>query len=645
MYFIFEMSFQSDKSYIADLMRALAQKMEADVQIFQTRASIVLVSRSDAPRLEAYLKALEQFLPASIYLGKSRYYESEEEPQLAQIVANSLPQNLSLCPSCQKEMFDVSSRRYYYPFTLCNQCGSRHAFVEHYPYRRENSGMKFLVPCQACKEEMAKNPLRKDFPLISCIECGIAIKMIDKKSQRYANDKGSYRTLFEVAARAIAKGKSVLVKTTHGYRKFFKPRPEVSVSETILLMTDANSLNEHLMMVVQEFNALLSIERPILRVATKSEEMKALFGSSTWVKYPDDGMTMLLAKELKSAGLAYLLYLECDETEEADFLIDFDIPISSQRDFRLFINQDTKLLVEGRRAIFPSVVHGAKKECVTIADGLASVDVEGVKIIDEIDRFATMPAKELYILDTEPIEAEIPNQHRFEGFKAAMLSTLQTHEKLNESAIGVHFDDKLHFLYYNQKAVIDVVPPRDFDVQNLFDEIAALREGSDRLVENFRQHFPQIYDRLSNIKNIKEPKTLFETAAILIGLEDESLDGISAKALSFLGKGGMQIDTKISDNRFNDYAFLASIMSYRISGVEADILCYSIYESFGDYIADIVTQLMEKTKAANLALSGESFANQSLWGRIQRNLGHKKPLLNRYYPIGRGSFAHGAEWL
>ena len=56
-----------------------------------------------------------------------------------------LPLNIAPCPTCQKEMFDVSSRRYYYPFTSCNHCGSQHPFLTKYPYERANTSMKFLV--------------------------------------------------------------------------------------------------------------------------------------------------------------------------------------------------------------------------------------------------------------------------------------------------------------------------------------------------------------------------------------------------------------------------------------------------------------------------------------------------------------------
>jgi hypothetical protein len=639
--FILELDFKSDKQYISTIISAVAKASLIDVKLKQSRDSLYIMIDENDEQLEAYLQELEKALPASIYLSGSRHEITDKEPLIEEIVKNDLPQNLSLCPTCQKEMFDVSSRRYYYPFTSCNACGSHHAFLEHHPMKRANTTLKFLVPCDACSEEIKSNPLRKDFPLISCVECGIALKMVDKKSERYANDKGSYRTLFEVAARALAKGKQVLMQTTHGYRKFFVPKAGDDLKQSILMVTEVSALNQHLMMVTQEFNALLSIERPIVRVATKSDEMKALYGSSTWTKYPDDGMSMLLAKELLNAGVSYLSYVECDENMEADFLVDFDIPIKTQEDFRLFINQDTKLIQSGTRSIFPTLLPNDKNRII-LANGKVSTSVEGVRIVDETDRFSKIMTSQAYILEGEGVSLSLEDIKKFSGFKASMLSVLAEHDVLDKSAIGVHFDSRLHFLYYNKKEIIDVVPPQAFERENLFEKLSSLRDGSDRLVENFKKKFPEVYARLDSLDAQED---IFSVAAIMIGLEEESFDGISAKALTFMGKGGLLIDTKVADNRFNDYAFLASLMSFKLSGVENSLLCYSIYESFGDYIADIVTQLSDKTKSSTLTLSGETFANQALWGRIQRNLAVRKPLLNQRYPIGKENVIYGAHYL
>ena len=638
MYFILEIEFDSDKSYISTIIKAVAEKFLIDIEVIQTKDKIVLVSKKDEPKLEEFLKDLESNLPASIYLGDIKPYESKEKPEFTEEFINDLPLDISLCPTCQKEMFDVSSRRYYYPFTSCNACGSHHAFLDKHPLSRKNSNLKFLVPCEACKEEMSKNPLRKEYPLLSCIECGIALKMVDKKSERYANDKGSFKQLFEVSARALSKGKSILFQTTFGYRKFFKPTNKSDLKDTILLLANASKLNTHLMMVPQEFNALLSIERPLLRVATKSQELKELFGSSIWCKYPDDGISMLLAKESITAGMDYIAYKECGEDEEADMRVSFDIPINPQKDFRLFINQDTKLIIEGERSIFPQTIKTPKTARAIFANNLVSV----AGMIDKIEHFDKLLANEVLIKSGEPIEIEIENKREFDGFKASMLSVLSEHEKLDEKAVGVHFDDRLHFLYYNQKEVIDIVPPREFEADNLFENIKKLRDGSDRLVENFKKKYPKLYEKLDSIKG---EKNLFDITATILELEDESFDAISAKALEFMGKGGVQIDTKVEDNRFNDYAFLASILSFKLTEADNSLLCYSIYESFGDYIADIVNQLMNKTKAQTLTLSGKSFANQALWGRIERNLKMKNPILNKSYPIGKESEVYGANFL
>jgi hypothetical protein len=640
MYFIFQLEFNSSKTYISDLIRAYSKQIGIELDVFQDSKIISISAKQDDEKLEAFLNGLEEVLPASLFLGKSQHFFREDKLVLPTINSTKLPTNIAPCPTCQKEMFDVSSRRYYYPFTSCNHCGSQHSFLDHYPYSRANSSMKFLVPCEACDEERKSNALRIDYSLISCIECGIGLRMLDRETEHMALDKGAYRKLFEVSGRAIASGKMVLMKTMHGYRKFFKVTVGNS-SKSTLLMASAGGFNEHLMMVQQEFNALLSIERPLLRVATKSEELKALYGSSALVKFPDDGMTMLLAREILNAGLEYIAYVECDASEEADFLVDFDLPITSQKDTKIFINQDEKLFVSGERILFPQVVKN-DNGMVSLAHDLLAVEFEGEAIIDSIEKFNSISGKGVNILDGEDFESAHENEKIFPQYKASMMSVLAEYGKVGHKAIGVHFDGNLNFLYYNGKEIINAVPPIPFESDNLWEKISTLREGSDRLVGNYKKVYPEIWDRLNNLAGDMD---IFEVTAITLGLEDESFEGISAEALSFLGKGGLQIDTRVKDNRFDNYAFLTSIMSYQLGDVENSYMCYSIYESFGDYIGEIVPQLIEKVNTRTVVLTGETFANQSLYGRIQRTLGQYDPLMGKNFPIGKECAVHGALYL
>jgi len=610
MYFIFQLEFNTNKTYISNLIKAYSQQIGIEIDVFQNSTTITISAKQDDEKLEIFLKGLEEILPASLYLGKSDYYFSDQKPSLDIVTESKVPINIAPCPTCQKEMFDVSSRRYYYPFTSCNNCGTQHPFLIKYPYTRANSTMKFLKPCKACEEEQKRNFLRKDYPLISCIECGITLRMVDKEVEHLALSKGDYKKLFEVSARAIADGKSLLIKTAHGYRKFFNPTRENSML-SILLMASSGGFNRHLMLVEQEFNALLSIERPLLRVATKSDELKALYGSSVLVKYPDDGMSMLLAKEILSLGLEYIAYIECEANESADFLVDFDLPITFQKDTKLFINQDKKLFVSGERIVFPSVIKNSNG-IVSLAHNLLASEVEGDTIIDSMDKFDKIKGRGVNILDTEDFESEHSNEKSFTQYEASMMSVIAEYQKIGEKAIGVHFDKSLNFLYYNGKKVINVIPPIPFESDNLWEKIGKLRDGSDRLIANYKKAYPQIWERLDNLEGDID---IFEVTAIILGLEDESLEGISAKALSFLGKGGIQIDTRVKDNRFDNYAFLSSIMSYQLANVDSSYICYSIYESFGDYIGEIVPQLLEKVDTRLVILTGETFANQSLYGR------------------------------
>ncbi len=633
MYFIFEIAFSSHKSYIKNLIKSYIGLFGIKAEVLQSAEKIYIIIDKEEPQIEQFLLGLETFLPASLYMGKSRHYFSDDKPDFQEIEEINLPLNISLCPNCQKELFDINSNRYYYPFTSCNNCGGQLPFLQNYPFERKNSSFKFLTPCSSCQKELKENPFRVGYPLISCLECGINLKIRDHKSTRYANDKGSYKQLFEVAAKAIYKGKTVLVKSLNGYRKFFIPKEGDEVERSITLFCNARALNSKLMLINQEFNALLSIERPILRVSTKSDDMKALFGSSTYVKYPDDAITMLLSKELVDLGLDFIAFIECNEDEDADYLVDFDLPIEVQKDIKLFINQDTKLFINGERVVFPLVVDNPKR-VTAVANKLAAFTLDDKTVVDLLSRFKSIETKELRVLEGESVEIDIKAKKRslFRQREASMISVLKEYDLLKEKALSIHFDSNLYFLYYNGFHVVDILKPIAFNGDDFWDKIKSLREGSDRLVLNFKERYPKLYEELEDIERNMD---IFDIASKIMGLKTEGIEAISKEALNFYGKGGILIDTKIRDKRFDSYAFLASIISYKLAGVESSMLSYSIYESFGDYIGEIIPQLIRKFKCTTVVLSGESFANQALYARVQKNIGIYKPIMNKNIPIGR----------
>jgi len=557
-------------------------------------------------------------------------HENDEKIEKLPILDLKYPLNLGLCPTCQQELFDVSSRRYYYPFISCDCCGGNYSFLNDYPYKRENTSFKFLRPCSECEEEMNNKGLREAHVLNSCHTCGVPVRLVNKTTERYANDSGSFRTMFEVAAKAIVDDKKLLIKTTFGYRLFYK-HTKLN-NDSILLMINASKITDHLSLITEEFNALLSVERPILHVTLKNEELKALSNANTsYAKYPDDGFTILLGAELQKLGVDFIVYEDVDENCDADILMDYDLNVNPQKDMRFFINKDIQFIGEGARVSFPS--HNLRaKNVVSIAGNFAGIPQGEMMFFDKMEHFERVQVMGANVLEGTT-EKYHENQKYYSQDEASFMSVIAEHNLFDKKCVGAYFDEEPSFLYYDSKKVLRIVPPKHFSSENLLQNMAELREGSDRLIENLKTKMPEIYTKLEVLQDRDNVK-LFEATAIILGLDDESMRGVTKEAMKFVGKGGIQIDTHVKDNRFDHIAFLSSIVSYQLADVSSSILAYSIFESFGDYFSESTT-----------ILCGTHFANQSLFSRMQRNLKATPPYMSKNYPIGKENAVVGGVYI
>ena len=639
--FVLELLFNSKQHYIKNYIVAITRAYGIATEISQDGEKIICVFDSEHRKLQACLESIAQKLPASCFLKGSSHYEIENRPTSLSEIKNEYPLNLGLCPSCQKEIFDTKSKRYYYPFTSCTSCGGNYSFFHAYPYERKNTSFKFIMPCSSCSDEIKNVGFKEKHHINSCHDCGVPVRLLNKKSERYANDSGSFKTMFEVAAKALQDEKTLLVKTTFGHRLFYTS--DYLHSDSILMMINASKITDHLSLITEEFNALLSIERPILHVTLKNESIKERLGVNTaYVKYPDEGFSMLLAAELQNLGIDFIGYEDAYADTHADMLMDYDLQIHPQKDMRLFLNKDISFIAEGERVSFPSL-NFSSKNILSVAGEFVGLPYKEQLIFDTMEHFDSVKVNEANVLQGEKEQYHSKQKAIFQE-EASLMSVVAEHKLFGQKCIGAYFDEEPSFLYYDGKNVIRIVPPKEFDGSNIIEDIKELREGSDRLIENLEKKFPQIYKKLEQLQN-KEKVKLFEAVAILLGLKDISMRGVTKEAMKFIGKGGIQIDTHVKDNRFDHSAFLASIISYELAGVSSSIMAYSIFESFGDYFHDILQELQSKTKAQHIILCGSHFANQSLFSRMQRNFKMTPPLMNKNYPIGKESAVVGGVYL
>jgi hydrogenase maturation protein HypF len=641
MAFVLELQSSSSQSYLKNYVASIAREFGIPASLSQSKGVVTCAFASAHPRLQPCIEAVAERLPASWHLTGSRHYETDDEPESLPELEAAYPLGLGLCPSCQKELFDPSSRRYYYPFTHCAHCGGQYAFFDGFPFTRSNTSFSYLRPCKACDKESEEAGRREGDRLNSCHACGVPVRLQSGGRERYANDAGSFRTMFEVAAGAVADGKTLLVKTTMGYRRFFTAQRWHPGA--VLMMIRAERITEHLAMTNEEFNALLSIERPILHAAVKDETLQAFVGRSADVKYPDDGFTILLAKELQRLGYDYVAYEAADADAQADLRMEYDLEISAQSDQRLFISKDFRFVAGGERVSFPSRLASAT-QTLGIAHGLAGIPEEGAMLFDRSEHFESTTVGRAVVLEGGSDEPWHSLQRTVAQDEASFMAVIAEHSLLGSRCVGAHFDGEPSCLYYDGRKVIRVVPPITFTPAGLLEKIASLREGSDRLVANFKTKMPDVFAKLEALQ-AKEGATLFEAVSVILEADEPGFAGVNKAALRFVGKGGLQVDTHVRDNRFDHTAFLASIISYRLAGVDRVLIAYSIFESFGDYFSDLLQQIQGKTKAEHLLLSGGHFAQPSLFGRMQRNLKLTPPRLSVNHPIGRENAVVGCVYL
>ncbi|BCD60318.1 MULTISPECIES: hypothetical protein [unclassified Nitratiruptor] len=535
--------------------------------------------------VDEFTKALDQYLYNSIFFKNIQIYE--ESPSSQGSIAH-IPSSIALCPNCIKEMLDPSSRRFYYPFTSCNSCGYQSSLLIHYPFERPNTLLNFFKPCNECQEELKTNPFRKNYPLITCIECNIPIKLTDKKGLKvlFANEKEEFKQIFDIAANALKDGKRVRIKTFRGYKRFYLEKD----NKSYLLI---NRLNEEFLVLPMEKRALFSIERPQMYLTTSSGEIVEAVG--VW-----DGFTTLFMASLDAD------YCYFDEKEDADLFIDFDLPITFYGAPKYFINKHFSFFRPNSESLFP-------KYCNSSKTALIGSFLLHNGIIDKVEHFKEVETDSITVFQEEPIEH---SSIRVQNLARAVFESVLKEHGITEPTVGVYFSDTVKFFYKKQT------------IKEIFDFGEIKFEAKRKVVEQFQKRFPERYEAFE-----KENDFILKAARV-IGF-DGDFDSFNKLSLSFGGKGGVSIDCRVEESSFDYSSFYASIMSFVLADADSKLIAYSIFESLGDFLSNQAVSIYRETKASHIVLCGAYIANSAFFSRFTRNAPMTK--VNIEYPIDNES--------
>ena len=204
---------------------------------------------------------------------------------------------------------------------------------------------------------------------------------------------------------------------------------------------------------------------------------------------------------------------------------------------------------------------------------------------------------------------------------------------LGVSSIAAHLPrtGALNFILRSAKVNKPVIAFERFKSRGFLERITQASSAKARLVENFREKFPDISKQLAMLEDTDDTP-LFAIIAAILGLSGD-YEAVHDASLGFVGNGGVKVDMKYAGGVFDYDALLASLMSFRLAGVATPLLAFSLFESLGDLVTDTLTQLKTRFKTSETLIFGGMLANAALFSRIKKNYGHQNPRISSRFAL------------
>ncbi len=227
--------------------------------------------RTDAPPLARIDAMAEETLKPD---GYTNFEIRESLPQPGEFIPIS--PDVSICPDCQRELFDPADRRYRYPFINCTNCGPRFTIIQDIPYDRPQTTMSGFPLCPDCEAEY-HDPANRRFHAqpVACPECGPQVSLEVRGKLLAAREDA-----IQLARGYLKAGKILAVKGLGGYHLACDASNPAAVAELrrrkrriekpfALMAWDLAAVQDCCLVSAQEADLLQSRQRPIVLLQQK----------------------------------------------------------------------------------------------------------------------------------------------------------------------------------------------------------------------------------------------------------------------------------------------------------------------------------------------------------------------------------------
>ncbi len=451
-------------------------------------------------------------------------------------------------------------------------------------------------------DEMPKNSYKlsqsKKLSLPFCPEC--LKKVMDKTDKDYYNifrecnacgygikgEQRSYKDEFEQLAKSIKEKKIVELNTFYG--KYFVGVP-TKICNSIdfnIITYDLATIEKYVNIEEYEILALGSFEKPLIKLKKKMQfaiDYEDIHSDLIRFKLPDDFILHLLLEELHKLDIN-AIFITKDK-----------------------LNADEQLLlVEPKERLEPIEIVASKRHIAIVSGnkGLASVTTKRDKVEPNINAF---------------------------------YSVIDEHQLKDENIAGINLSKyyQNNILVHGQKYGIIEYLSLNFEfhsIDEIFEKIKSTNESGEKIVKNYKEKFPQHFEKISQIKFENSSFNIFALWGIISIILDfsknnnilESAQILENNAMSFLGEKGPRIDYKLLniDNKvyLDPLMTIRTAMSFNLAGVDSLMLSYGIIESFAEFLANELDELKQNMKTSAVTVTGSLLENRHLFSKMSKEI-------------------------
>lgn len=451
---------------------------------------------------------------------------------------------------------------------------------------------------------------------------------------------------FNLLADSLIANGELYVETYNGKRRFaLLSTPEQE--ESSLLVCNPSNISELFSLTQGELDALMMLEKPSVRLKPKlmfyheSEFQKPMYP----VFFADDKITLALSSALSQKGIL-VVYCDKGPTLRVSSALGETVIVKAGRDMLPWKNLFTNNVALS--CSFDTYEAYVDKDGLTLSDTVIAKEDNVVKFVssDSLN-------KEENSISFEPAHAALRSVVLEEGLDDKPLA-----------CIYLSKEHRSHFCSYSPKigytSMVNFADELLTNPKIMIEAIASMDEEGSRLVENFKNTFPELYKTLENTKmkddNYSSMITkLWALAAHFIGMTSAenykiSSEYLESAALEFQGKSGPRIDYKViktDDGYYLDPRLaIRSAMSFKLAGVDEYLLSFGFIDSLADFIAQQAEFSDTNVGISGVVFAGSLFENHQLLMRAYNAITpNYKVYRNKRLSIDGSNIAVGAVTL